>query len=249
MRHPLLPLLLFVPIACASPETQRELAGNVADVAHQLPEPGEIAVPVEPVRPPAPPPVATPGPDAPPVLETLAPWFIEPPLSEALEAWEGNERERALAIFDAFALAHPEDSRALPARFYAAWLAAEPDVSAVTPALVTAPVLTPAVALAAAERFQTLALDWPLMADIATLRAAELLAIAALADANLRKTALATLDRLPADSSYLGRALALRTRVLAAEPDGKDAARLALEEAAQNDPHEDRTPRGAGGRQ
>jgi len=230
MRRPLLPLLLFVPIACASPETQRELANNVADVAHLAPEPSDL--PAEPPRPPAPPPVATPGPEAPPVLDTLAPWFTEPPLSEALEAWEGNERERALAIFDAFALAHPEDSRALPARFYAAWLAAEPD-DAAAPAVA---VLSPQAAMLAAERFQTLALDWPLMADIATLRAAELLAIAADTDTDARKNAFATLDRLPSDSSYLGRALALRTRLLVAEPGGREVARLALEEAANNDP-------------
>jgi len=246
MRYYLLPLLLLVPIGCAAPETQREL-GNVTDVSHQPTGPGGQGEPVTPgavapteaAKPPAPPPIATPGPDAPPVLESLAPWFTEPPLSEALEAWEGNERDRALGIFDAFALAHPEDSRALPARFYAAWLAAQTDTLDATDATaVAAPQLTPEAALAAAHRFLDLALDWPLMADIATLRAAELLSLAP-ADPDARNNALAMLDRLPADSGYLGRALALRTRLLTADAAGgagKEAARLALEDAAKNDP-------------
>ena len=214
MRNPTLALILLSS-ACAAPETQRDLA-NTAEVVHQQPD----DAPLTPLEPEPPPPVATPGPDAPPVLETLAPWFTRPPLAEALEAWEGNDREHALSIFDAFALAHPEDTRALPARLYAAWLAAD-DV-------------TPATALAVAERFREVALDWPLMADIANLRAAEM--VVASGDVAARPQALEALDRLPPDSVYLGRALALRTQILAQAPNGKDAARAALEEAAKHDP-------------
>ncbi len=215
MRYPTLALILLSS-ACAAPETQRDLA-NTAEVVERPPEPPEPLVPPEPEPPP---PVATPAADAPPVLDTLAPWFTRPPLSEALEAWEGNDRERALTIFDAFALSHPEDPRALPARLYAAWLAAD-DV-------------TPPTALAVAERFREIALDWPLMADIANLRAAEMMV--ASTDVAARTHALETLDRLPADSVYLGRALALRTQVLAQDPDGKDAARAALEAAVKTNP-------------
>lgn len=215
MRHPTLAVLLASSAlaACAAPETKRELANGAADALGPSVGPtgdGPKSAHVE-----APPPPVTPGPEAPPVLDTLTPWFTEPPLSEALAAFEGDDREQAVALFDAFSLAHPEDPRALPARFYAAWLLAERDPAE------------------ASQRFATLALDWPLMSDIALLRAAELMP----ADNDGNAKALALLDRMPDDSAHHGRALVVRTERLGAGGDaGREAARLALEEAASHAP-------------
>jgi soluble lytic murein transglycosylase len=210
MRHFTLAVVLasLAPLAsCAAPEARRE-AGGAPDAA-PTPE-----GPVVEVAPPPPPPPVTPGPDAPPVLDTLTPWFTEPPLSEALAAFQADDREQAVALFDAFAVAHPEDSRALPARFHAAWLQAERDP------------------VDAAQRFHVLALDWPLMGDIARVREAELLPT----DAEGHAHALAALDLVEADSAHLGRALVVRTQRLLASRNGEERARDALEAVAKSAP-------------
>ncbi len=220
MRRSLIVLSVLVPVACASPETPRELAGNVSEqappeeVRSDARVSGEdVAEAVEPEAPP-PPPVASPGPESPPVLETLAPYFELDPLHEAMLAWEAGERGAAIDGFEAFANAHADDPRAPAARLMAAWLLTDEDRTG---------------ALAQLER---LAGEWPLMADAAWVRAAELHAHGGRAErVEDRRAALAALDKVEAGSIHLGRALALRTALLLADDQG-EAALAALAEAA-----------------
>lgn len=209
------PILMLVT-ACASPEALRE---HVADVERGAEAPSDsehIGAAAEAPAVVAPPPAPSPGPDAPPVLEGLAPWFGGAPLDQAYATWLDDDPAAAAPVFEAFAAAHPADPRALPARFLAAWASAAS---------------SPSEAASAARRFEGLAEVWPLMADIALLRAAELHA-----QAGALEPALATLDRLPADTAHAGRALALRARLLAQRDGGAGAARATLEEAAKADP-------------
>lgn len=221
MRRTPIALVLLIPLACASPETSRESADNATTppAAPEVQDPPRTAAaedePVEAVGSSAAETtrqlLPTPGPDEPPVLAALDPWFTAPPLSEALAAWEHDNRRAAIDAFQQFAASRADDPRAIPARFYAAWLMAEEDDKAAIPL------------------FERLADEWPLMADIALVRAAELIASSGSEDA--REAALATLDRIPADSIHKGRALALRSELLGRSPEGRAAAKKALEEA------------------
>jgi len=204
----LLPILMLVVPACASPEARRDKP--TAD--ERGPEaPGDVAE--TPALVPPPPPAPSPGPDAPPVLEALAPWFGDAPLAQAYAAWLAEDFGAAVPVFETFAADRPNDPRALPAAFMASWVLAATDPSG------------------AASRFEHLADAWPLMADIALLRAAELYA-----QVGAVEPALATLARLPADTVHAGRALSLRARLLASREGGRAAARAVLEDAARADP-------------
>ncbi|MFO0749408.1 MAG: transglycosylase SLT domain-containing protein [Myxococcota bacterium] len=157
---------------------------------------------------------ATPSADqAPPDLDTLGRYFDAPPLSGAVLMWHSGQRAAASQALDAFALAHPEDPRALPARFLSAWVLSdgEPD---------------PTVA----RRFQALAADWPLFADACDDSAARALA----ADVELDQ-AVATLGKIPASSIHWGPAQALVAQALENENRAADA-RKVLEAAVTAQP-------------
>lgn len=163
---------------CASHKDVRDLAttpdasapGSESD-AMQAPDTGppkaeSIVVAI----PPAPP---TPGPSEPPTsLEALVPWFSPPAFAAALGDWHAAHlqgdpeaatalRKKAIATFEEIARSGPTDSRHAPARFMAAWIESELPLN-----------LLARVALAA--RFEQLARDWPLMADVALVKAARL---------------------------------------------------------------------------
>lgn len=195
--------------ACSTPETARETTTapnaerEVADVQAANARP-DAAPPVA-AEPPLPPLSRTPSADAaPPDLDALGRYFDAPPLSGAVALWRSGERAAAAQALDNFAIAHPEDARALPARFLSAWVLGdgEPD---------------PTVA----ARFEALAADWPLMSDACLYHAAR----AHLADVELDK-ALATLAKIPSGSVHWGPAQALVARALSDEHRAADARKV-----------------------
>lgn len=180
----------------------------------------------------------TPGPNEPPSsLEALVPWFSPPSLSAALGDWHAAHmdadperatalRKKAIAAFEAIAQRSTDgtgaaDSRAAPARFMAAWIESELPLN-----------LVGRVSLAA--RFEQLARDWPLMADVALVKAARLYETGESLD-----LALMMLDRLgdPAAGVSIHRAEAIELEASLLTRLGRpDEARAHLEDIARRSP-------------
>lgn len=176
---------------------------------------------------------ATPGPDAPPPsLDALSPWFSPAPYAAALADWHTAPlladldqadalRRKAVASFTAIAESPNDPSRTAPARFMAAWI--ESEVA-----------LEPMARVALAMRFEELANEWPLMADVALVKAARLYEAGNSLDA-----ALAALDRLgdPTASSSIHRAEAIELEAgLLVRRAREDEARAHLEAVAKKSP-------------
>ncbi|MCC6621554.1 MAG: transglycosylase SLT domain-containing protein [Deltaproteobacteria bacterium] len=232
LRPALTTTLVLALAACSTPEPVRETSPDAAAPVEEPPDAGPTSdaeplfsdvMPAAALTPGAPlPPIAR-TPDAsepPPRLEELARWFEGPPLAGALALWKTGQRADAAHALDAFTEAHPEDPRALPARFLAAWMLAdgEPD---------------PTIA----GRFEALAADWPLMADACHYHAA----VAHLAEVELGQ-ARAAAKRIAPTSVHWGPAQAIVARVLHEEGHAEEA--RALLEAAVGARPDDLPPEG-----
>lgn len=233
--------LVLVLGGCASPEATRETASNVTEVGGGREDVvssqgqdavGDTAPSVADTAPPAPPelvPVPTPGPEAPPILGELTPWFAGAAFGPALAAYDAGRALDAVAVLDAWVASHPEDPRLRPARFFAAWILAE---LGETPPPAGAPMPTLSevdVRQVAADRFAQLITDWPVLGEFAALREAELRL--ALGDRDKARLALA---KVGDDAAFLGRVLALESQVAGAE--GRAQVLERLEAAAKKTP-------------
>jgi soluble lytic murein transglycosylase len=228
--------------ACASPEATRETASTVTEViggredvvSSQGPDgAGDTtqtdAADTADTAPPEAIPVPTPGPEAPPVLSDLTPWFAGAAFQPALAAYDAGRPLDAVAVLDTWVSAHPEDPRQRPARFFAAWILAELG-DAPPPAGAPAPTLGDVdVRQAAADRFAQLVTDWPVLGEFAALREAELRL--ALGDPDKARLALA---KVGDDAAFIGRVLALESQVAGA--DGRTKVLERLEAAAKKTP-------------
>jgi len=220
-------LVLLALAACSTPEAVREIAPDAAAPTEAPPDAGPTAdaateprfldvMPAAALTPGAalPPIAPSPPADQPPAsLDALARWFEGPPLAGALALRKTGERAEAAAALDAFVAAHPDDARALPARFMAAWILAEGEPD-------------PTIA----GRFEGLAFDWPLMADACHYHAA----LAHLAEVELAQ-ARAAAARIPPTSVHWGPAQAIVARVMRDEGHAGEA-RAPLEAAARARP-------------
>jgi soluble lytic murein transglycosylase len=234
----LLPALSLAVAACASPEPARPPlhlesgATPDADTDETLAAPDDKPIaPITPLAPSTPPPPPTPD-IAPASLASLSPWFGEPSLEAALASYlaaheaaqspvDAALADAALAqaseVFKRFADAHPTDTRALPARFMAAWIASEAS-------------LHPESASGLAATLEQLARDWPLMADALTSRAARVHLAAGQTE---RAEALLVELAKTSASIHAGLALDLHTALLVQK--GRSDAALALLESAHPD--------------
>jgi soluble lytic murein transglycosylase len=124
-------------------------------------------------------------------VSDLTPFFESGPLAEALKAYHEGKNDLAATIFDAYTLGRQGDEdRLRSARFLA--LLAHHDAGR---------------SKGAGTGLDTLASQWPLLADYASFFAG-----AAHFEAKRYEEALASLARVPADSSLRGRAVALHAR-------------------------------------
>jgi soluble lytic murein transglycosylase len=145
--------------------------------------PAERALPATEEAPPAP--RAT--------VSELTPFFDEGPLAEALAAYHEGKNDLAATIFDAYTLERKGDEeRVLSARLLALLAHHDAGRSGI-----------------AGPGLDTLATQWPLLADYASFFAG-----AAHVEAKRYEAALRSLALVPADSSLRGRAVALHARAL-----------------------------------
>lgn len=172
--------------------------------------PKETQIPAETAPPPA-----EEAPTAPQwSVSELTPYFDEGPLAEALEAFHAGKNDLAATIFDAFTLEREgEEERLLSARLLA--LLAHHDAGR---------------SGFAGPGLDTLATQWPLLADYASFFAG-----AAHVDAKRYEAALGSLAKVPADSTLRGRAVALHARALVRLKRPQEARSLLEEDLVRSD--------------